>query len=216
MKAAIANLPGHLEQAARVDWSGLGGRLAHAASLYTLGRGPSYAMSGEAALKFKETCQIHAENYSSAEVLHGPVSIVSQNFPVLAFAAADAAEDAVIEVADAIAGKGATVFVTSDRAEKARQLPVVRTDHPLTDPLAAHRLVLRHGGRGCSRARHRPGPAAPSEQSDRDGLMAELFTGADIFDGERTAPGSLLVEDGRIAAILPPDSAVKGAPSDRA
>ena len=41
--------------------------------------------------------------------------------------------------------------------------------------------------------------------------MAELFTGADIFDGERTAPGSLLVEDGRIAAILPPDSAVKGA-----
>ena len=136
LKAAIANLPGHLEKAARVDWSGLGGRLAHAASLYTLGRGPSYAMSGEAALKFKETCQIHAENYSSAEVLHGPVSIVSQNFPVLAFAAADAAEDAVIEVADAIAGKGATVFVTSDRAEKARQLPVVRTDHPLTDPLA--------------------------------------------------------------------------------
>ena len=41
--------------------------------------------------------------------------------------------------------------------------------------------------------------------------MAELFTGADIFDGERTAPGSLLVEDGRIAAILPPDSAVKDA-----
>ncbi len=136
LSAAITNLPSQLDKAARVDWSNLGGRLAHAASLYTLGRGPSYAMSGEAALKFKETCQIHAENYSSAEVLHGPVSIVSQNFPVLAFAAADAAEDTVVEVADAIAGKGATVFVTSDRVTNARQLPFVRTDHPLTDPLA--------------------------------------------------------------------------------
>jgi glucosamine--fructose-6-phosphate aminotransferase (isomerizing) len=136
LKKAIRNLPDYLEKAARVDWSSLGGRLAHAGSLYTLGRGPSYAMSGEAALKFKETCQIHAENYSSAEVLHGPVSIVAQNFPVLAFAAADAAEDAVIGVADAIAAKGATVFVTSDRVTKARQLPFVRTDHPLTDPLA--------------------------------------------------------------------------------
>lgn len=133
---AVKRLPEHLDRAAHADWSALGGRLVEAGSLYTLGRGPSFAMSGEAALKFKETCLIHAENYSSAEVLHGPVSIVSQGFPVLAFAAADAAENAVVSVADTIAGKGAEVYVTSERSGAANRLPVVRTDHPLTDPLA--------------------------------------------------------------------------------
>ena len=58
-------------------------------SIFCLGRGPAYAMSNEAALKFKETCQIHAESYSSAEVLHGPVSIVDGGFPVIAFASQD-------------------------------------------------------------------------------------------------------------------------------
>ena len=93
-------------------------------------------MSGEAALKFKETCRIHAENFSSAEVLHGPVSIVGQGFPVLAFAAGDAAEGAVVEIADEMASKGAEVFVTSVRARHASALPAVRTGHPLTDPVA--------------------------------------------------------------------------------
>jgi glucosamine--fructose-6-phosphate aminotransferase (isomerizing) len=100
------------------------------------GAGPSWAISNEAALKFKEVCQLHAESYSSAEVLHGPVSIVDRGFPVLAFAAADAAEGALAEVADALAGKGASVFATTDRVREAERLPFVRTGHPLTDPLA--------------------------------------------------------------------------------
>ncbi len=136
LRAAIAGLPAHLEAAARADWGALVDRLARAESLYTLGRGPGFAMSGEAALKLKETCQIHAENYSSAEVLHGPVSIVSQDFPVLAFAAGDAAEPAVLDVAEALAGKGASVFVTSGDATNAQALPRVETGHPLTDPIA--------------------------------------------------------------------------------
>ena len=110
--------------------------MTEAQALYTLGRGPAYAMSNEAALKFKEVAQIHAESYSSAEVLHGPVAIVGADFPVLAFAAADAAEPGIVETADAIAGKGARVFVTSGQARVATALPVVRTGHPLTDPLA--------------------------------------------------------------------------------
>lgn len=136
LRAAIANLPAQLDAAARTDWSPLAEVMREAGSLYTIGRGPSFAISGEAALKFKETCQIHAESYSSAEVLHGPVSIVGADFPVLALTAADAAQESVVEVADALAGKGARVFATSDRARKATPLPFVRTDHPLTDPIA--------------------------------------------------------------------------------
>lgn len=134
--AAIRQLPAILERAAAADWSALGDRIATQPSLYCLGRGPVYAISNEAALKFKETCQLHAESYSSAEVLHGPVSIVGQGFPVLALCAADEAEEALVEVADAMAAKGATVFVTSDRAAHATPLPVARTAHPLTDPIS--------------------------------------------------------------------------------
>lgn len=135
--AALAALPEALERAVALDWSPLAAAAQDASSLYTLGRGPSYAMSNEAALKFKEVALIHAESHSSAEVLHGPVSIVDAAFPVLAFAAADAAEAGVADIAADMAGKGARVLVTTDRpAGRAERLPTVRTGHWLTDPLA--------------------------------------------------------------------------------
>lgn len=133
---AIADLPDHLERAVRADWSAVCAAIEGRNSVFCLGRGPSYAMSNEAALKFKETCQLHAESYSSAEVLHGPVSIVDPGFPVLALAAADAAEAALVSVAEELSEKGAKVFVTSSDARQAHGLETVRTGHPLTDPIA--------------------------------------------------------------------------------
>lgn len=134
--SAIHGLPKVLEDAARMDWSALGTEVASRQSLFCLGRGPALAISNEAALKFKETCQLHAESYSSAEVLHGPVSIVDRGFPVIALTAADQAETSLIEVADQIADKGAKVYVTSDKAGRAASLPCARTAHPLTDPIS--------------------------------------------------------------------------------
>lgn len=134
--AAIHGLPEVLERSVAVDWSQLGQQIASRQSLFCLGRGPAFAISNEAALKLKETCQLHAESYSSAEVLHGPVSIVDRGFPVIALAAADQAEKALVEVADEIAAKGASVFVTSDSAARASRLPAARTAHPLTDPIS--------------------------------------------------------------------------------
>jgi glucosamine--fructose-6-phosphate aminotransferase (isomerizing) len=64
------------------------------------------------------------------------VSIVEPGFPVLCFAAADAAEARLVEVADQVAGKGAAVFVTSALVRAAQPLEHVRTAHPLTDPVA--------------------------------------------------------------------------------
>ncbi len=132
---AIHGLPPLLEKAVALDWEAPRAALAEDGSLFCLGRGPAYALACEAALKFKETCQIHAEAYSSAEVLHGPVSIVDPGFPVIALCAADEAETPLVQVADKVAEKGAQVFVTSDRAKVAQTLPVVRTGHPLTDPI---------------------------------------------------------------------------------
>ena len=56
-------------------------------------------------------------------------------FPVIAFAANDAAEGGLAEVADALAEKGAKVFATTAKVNKATTLPHAKTDHWLTDPI---------------------------------------------------------------------------------
>jgi glucosamine--fructose-6-phosphate aminotransferase (isomerizing) len=134
--AALDALPRQLEAAVQCDWSALLAALDGQQSLYVLGRGPSAAVASEAALKFKETCGIHAEAYSSAEVLHGPARIVESGFPVLALVARDAAEESIAEIVDRLAGQGAKCFATSARPADATHLPHVATGHPLTDALA--------------------------------------------------------------------------------
>ncbi|RVC79824.1 SIS domain-containing protein, partial [Mesorhizobium sp. M4A.F.Ca.ET.022.05.2.1] len=150
--AALAHLPEHFEKAIACDWMALAGALETPRSLFILGRGPSAAMANEAALKFKETCGMHAEAYSAAEVMHGPLALIGPGFPVLALAARDASEPSVAEAADSLAGKGAAVFVTSDKANKALALPHVATGHPLTDPLT---LIVSFYGFVEAFARHR-------------------------------------------------------------
>lgn len=134
--AALHGLPGVLDKAVQIDWPQVRAAVGPHASAFTLGRGPSWGIAAEAALKFKEVCQIHAESYSSAEVVHGPISLVDPGFPVLAFAAADKAEDPIAQIADTIAGKGAAVFATSDRVQAATRIDHIRTAHPLTDPIS--------------------------------------------------------------------------------
>jgi glutamine---fructose-6-phosphate transaminase (isomerizing) len=133
---ALVGLPEALERAIACDWSAFGAALSGDPSLFVLGRGPAIAVAGEAALKFKETCNMHAESYSAAEVMHGPLALLAPGFPVLALAARDQAEPHVAEAADSLAGKGAAVFATTGRVGKATALPFAATGHPLTDPLS--------------------------------------------------------------------------------
>src|SRR5690606_21694484 len=134
------------------DWSELAGALDGHNALYVLGRGPGFAIANEAALKFKETCGIQGEAYSAAEVMHGPVSIVTPGYPVLGLAARDAAEGSVADMAPKLAGQGAQAFVTSDLPGAATRLPFTATGHPITDPLA---LVVSFYGFVEALARHR-------------------------------------------------------------
>jgi glucosamine--fructose-6-phosphate aminotransferase (isomerizing) len=136
LKHAVADLPNQFAKTVKLDWQEFAADLGEAESLYVLGRGPALAIASEAALKFKETSGMHAEAYSAAEVLHGPVALVGARFPVLVLAARDAAEASVTEIADGMSAKGAVVHVTSARARNAKRLPFVETGHPLTDALA--------------------------------------------------------------------------------
>lgn len=133
--SALNELPDLTSQAISCDWNEASKCLLKQDALLVLGRGPSFAIAGEVALKFKETCQIQGEAFSSAEVQHGPMSIVTAGYPVLVMAAADAAESSTCKLADELAMRDARVFVTSDNVDKAVSLPNVKAGHALVDPL---------------------------------------------------------------------------------
>ncbi len=81
----VDRLPQLLEQAWTCDWTPALGVLSNARDLYVIGRGIGFGIAQEAALKLKETCGLHAEAFSAAEVLHGPMALVGEGFPVLVF-----------------------------------------------------------------------------------------------------------------------------------
>jgi glucosamine--fructose-6-phosphate aminotransferase (isomerizing) len=138
LKRAVSAMPEAFSRALGCDWTPLADRLVDADRAYVLGRGPGFASSNEVALKFKETCGIHAESYSSAEVLHGPAALVQAGFPVLALGVADAALPQMIATAERLAGQGADVFLTGggEAVPGVTRLPSVEGLHPLVAPLA--------------------------------------------------------------------------------
>jgi glucosamine--fructose-6-phosphate aminotransferase (isomerizing) len=133
---AIARLPERLDAAANLDWHAWYSSVAQAKSLITIGRGPTLAIAREAALKLKETCNLHAEGYSGAEFLHGPVALVSAGYPVLMFMPTDAAADALIALAGDLKRKHAALFTVESGAGEGR-LPAVPPEQPEADAICA-------------------------------------------------------------------------------
>lgn len=127
---ALHHLPEALRQATHIAWPALINAMQKTDSLYVLGRGPAFPIAQEIALKLKETCAIHAEAYSTAEVMHGPLELVGQGFTVLALVPDDAAADKSRATLLRMRQAGATVLEIGSA-----ELPYVRTGHWLLDPL---------------------------------------------------------------------------------
>ncbi len=131
---ALAALPGQLAEAWRQDWSAAVEALCPARNLFVVGRGLGFGLACEAALKFKETCGLHAEAFSSAEVQHGPMALVNQGFPVLAFAQHDETFPGLVELAGRFAERDATVLLAGAEAPGAMTLPAISA-HPAIEPV---------------------------------------------------------------------------------
>jgi glucosamine--fructose-6-phosphate aminotransferase (isomerizing) len=110
LQRALAQLPDVLSKAMALRWTDVEQAVAAARSLYVLGRGLTLPMAQEAALKLKETAGIHAEAYSAAEVMHGPVELVEEGFPVLVFASRDAAAETTARSVAQVRRAGARIF----------------------------------------------------------------------------------------------------------
>lgn len=83
LQQAVARLPEDLAQAQQLPAQLTPELVADVKHCVVLGRGPGYAISREIALKLKEVCGIHAEAFSSAEFLHGPVTLVKDQFAII-------------------------------------------------------------------------------------------------------------------------------------
>lgn len=132
LRTALAALPDQLERACTLDWNPAVEMLRDATNLFVIGRGYSFGIAQEAALKFKETCGLHAEAFSAAEVRHGPMAIVGTGFPILGFATSDAAGDSVREAAAEFATRDAKVCLADARGDGS--LPAL-AGHPAIEPI---------------------------------------------------------------------------------
>jgi glucosamine--fructose-6-phosphate aminotransferase (isomerizing) len=135
MMAAIETLPHRLSSAAQLDWSNALDALSQAKSLAILGRGPTLAIAEEASLKLKEVCHIHAEGYSGSEFQHGPIALVSQDYPVLVLMPNDEAGYELSRLAAHLCHKSRFVFVTGGAIGGAERLPALRPQHPDADAI---------------------------------------------------------------------------------
>jgi glucosamine--fructose-6-phosphate aminotransferase (isomerizing) len=131
---ALEAAPDLLERAWQVDWSAAIGPLQASSNMFVVGRGLGLGIAQEAALKLKETCGLHAEAFSSAELRHGPVALVGSGFPVLAFSQGDETRPDVESLARELAAVGARVLLAGSSVPGAIELQVVRA-HPAVEPL---------------------------------------------------------------------------------
>ncbi len=154
LESELDALPGLMDQSWTLDWSAALPPLESAANLYVVGRGLGLGAAQETALKCKETCGLHAEAFSSAEVRHGPYALLGAGFPALLFAQRDGTQAGIEALGLELARRGVPVMMAGApesgaaadavRAAGAIMLPTVRATAEITPILlvqSAYRLI---------------------------------------------------------------------------
>jgi glucosamine--fructose-6-phosphate aminotransferase (isomerizing) len=114
--ASLLEAPRHvaefLKQESRMRT--LGEEIAKARDVLYLGRGASYPLALEGALKLKEISYIHAEGYAAGEMKHGPIALIDENVPVIVIAPHDAHFEKTISNMQEVMARGGKVVLISD------------------------------------------------------------------------------------------------------
>jgi glucosamine--fructose-6-phosphate aminotransferase (isomerizing) len=138
LQQGVSRLPVVLGNALTRDWRKAVPPLVDVRNIYVTGRGVGYGAALEMALKFKETCGLHAEAISAAELMHGPLALVGPDFPVLVIGQDDVALPSVKAIAVELAGRGAPILSAAPGAGwPGTMLPVIAGLPPFLQPLAA-------------------------------------------------------------------------------
>ena len=79
-----------------------------------LGRGTSYPLALEGALKLKEISYIHAEGYAAGELKHGPIALIDENMPIVVIAPHDGVFEKTVSNMQEVAARGGNIILMTD------------------------------------------------------------------------------------------------------
>ena len=113
---SLGEVPRHMATILRNErpYETLAHRLSKARDVLYLGRGSSYPLALEGALKLKEISYIHAEGYAAGELKHGPIALIDENMPVIVIAPRDDLYDKTVSNMQEVAARGGKIVLVSD------------------------------------------------------------------------------------------------------
>ncbi len=140
---ALIAVPGLISEALRREGSieALIRDVAKAKDVLYIGRGTSYPLALEGALKLKEISYIHAEGYAAGELKHGPIALIDEAMPVIVIAPHDPwFEKTVSNMQEVAARGGRIILITDDKGAESTGLDTLATivmpsAHPVVAPI---------------------------------------------------------------------------------
>jgi glucosamine--fructose-6-phosphate aminotransferase (isomerizing) len=139
---ALVEVPRHLTSLLRDErrYDELAHWMSKARDVLYLGRGLSFPIALEGALKLKEISYIHAEGYAAGEMKHGPIALIDENVPVVVVAPEDDLFEKTISNMQEVAARGGKIVLVSNADPEAIGCPVAAhlrmpQVHPFVSPL---------------------------------------------------------------------------------
>jgi glutamine---fructose-6-phosphate transaminase (isomerizing) len=140
---ALVSVPGLMAEALKAEHliEALDRDLAKATDVLYLGRGTSYPLALEGALKLKEISYIHAEGYAAGELKHGPIALIDEDLPVIVIAPHDHLFEKTVSNMQEVAARGGRIVLVTD-ARGAQEIGmdtlatiVMPTANPIVAPI---------------------------------------------------------------------------------
>jgi len=125
---ALIEVPRLMNEALRLEpkIEQLARELAKSRDVLYLGRGTSYPLALEGALKLKEISYIHAEGYAAGELKHGPIALIDETMPVVVIAPYDRVFEKTVSNMQEVAARGGRIILVTD-PKGAAEAPVTST-----------------------------------------------------------------------------------------
>ena len=113
---SLIEVPRHIAQALTLEpqIEQLARELAKSRDVLYLGRGTSFPIALEGALKLKEISYIHAEGYAAGELKHGPIALIDETMPVIVIAPHDRVFDKTVSNMQEVAARGGRIILVTD------------------------------------------------------------------------------------------------------
>ncbi len=132
--AALSEVPRLMNETLRLESKieALAREIAHVHHVLYLGRGTSFPLALEGALKLKEISYIHAEGYAAGELKHGPIALIDEEMPVVVIAPYDHIFEKTVSNMQEVAARGGRIILMTD--EKGRDAAAIEAVETLILP----------------------------------------------------------------------------------